>query len=160
MKKLSAIAAFLMLASCGHNKPVADLNQVSDRAPSNERTQAVKSCGYLTSSETSRNAVDVNSDAKIDDRFIVLQVDCNKDGVVDLDSEKQIVGVPTYLVSPQQKGWITRWRKIAIKQQRNQAAKPYVCMDYTAWSDPCTSGKNVYGVSPKFSSKVVVKKVK
>lgn len=151
MKKISVIAALLMLASCGHN-PVADMNPVFDRSPSN--TTEVMSCGLLGSSETARNAVDVNASEKIDDRLFSLQVDCNKDQVVDLKSEKLIVGVPMNQVRPGQRGWITRWRKTAVNVQKNQAAKPYVCMKYQAAYDPCLANKNVYGTAPKFSGKI------
>ena len=159
MKKLSVIAALLMLASCGHKAVDPDRNPAYDRNPS--ATTQVMSCGLLGSSESVRNAVDVNPSMQIDDRMYTLQVDCNKDRVVDLEKEQLIVGVPMSQVSSAQKGWITRWRKIAVKNQKNQAAKPYVCMNYGASFDPCAANRNVYGVAPKFSSKVVVsKKVK
>lgn len=158
MKKLLLIAAVLMLASCGH-KQYADTHPNMDRLPSS--TSEVTSCGLLGSTETARNAVDVNFADKIDDRLYSLQVDCNKDRVVNIESETTIVGIPMNQVSPQQKGWITRWRKVAVKAQKNPAAKPYVCMSYQAAYDPCTANKNVYGLAPRFSSKVVVgKKVK
>ena len=158
MKKISILAALLMLAACGH-KPTAEHNPALDRLPSS--TTEVMSCGLLSSSETARNAVDVNASEKIDDRFFSLQVDCNKDRVVNTENEKLIVGVPMNLVGSAQKGWITRWRKNAVRAQRNPAAKPYVCMNYQAAYDPCTANKNVYGFAPKFSSKVTVsKKVK
>ena len=152
MKKIYVIAAIALLASCGHN-PVADnVNPAFDRAPSS--TSEMMSCGLLGSTETARNAVDVNLAEKIDDRLLSLQVDCNKDQVVDLAKEKLVVGVPMSHVKPGQKGWITRWRKIAIKKQKNQSAKPYVCMKYQAAYDPCTANKNVYGTAPKFSGKI------
>lgn len=152
MKKIYVIAAIALLASCGHN-PVADnVNPTFDRAPSS--TSEMMSCGLLGSTETARNAVDVNYSEKIDDRLYSLQVDCNKDQVVDLEKESLIVGVPVNQVSRSQKGWITRWRKIAVKVQKNQAAKPYVCMKYQASYDPCTANKNVYGMAPRFSSKI------
>ena len=152
MKKIYVIAAIALLASCSHS-PVADyVNPSYDRAPSS--TTEVMSCGLLGSTETARNAVDVNPSEKIDDRTYTLQVDCNRDQVVDLEKEKVVVGVPMNQVRPGQKGWITRWRKIAVKVQKNQAAKPYVCMKYQAAYDPCTANKNVYGLAPKFSSKI------
>lgn len=151
MKKIYVIAAIALLASCGHN-PVADVNPAFDRSPSS--TTEVMSCGLLGSTETARNAVDVNVSERIDDRLFSLQIDCNKDSVVDLEKEKLVVGVPVSQVRPGQKGWITRWRKIAVKVQKNQAAKPYVCMKYQAAYDPCTANKNVYGTAPKFSSKI------
>ncbi len=153
MKKIYVIAAIALLASCSHN-PVADTNPAFDRSPSSTRTQEVMSCGLLGSTETARNAVDVNLEEKIDDRLYSLQIDCNKDKVVDLEKEQLIVGVPMSQVTPSQKGWITRWRKIAIKNQKNQSARPYVCMKYSAWYDPCTAGKNAYGVAPQFSGKI------
>lgn len=153
MKKISILAAILLLASCGHN-PTTDTNPAFDRSPSGTRTQEVMSCGLLGSSETARNAVDVNAEERIDDRLYSLQIDCNNDQVVDLEKEKLIVGVPMNQVTPSQKGWITRWRKIAIKNQKNQSARPYLCMKYSAWYNPCTEGKNAYGVSPKFSGKI------
>ncbi len=159
MKKLSVIAALLMLASCGHKAVDSDRNPAYDRNPA--ATTQVMSCGLLGSSESVRNAVDVNPSAQIDDRMYTLQVDCNRDRVVDSTTEHLIVGVPMNQVNAQQKGWITRWRKIAVKNQKNQSAKPYVCMNYGASFDPCQANRNVYGVAPKFSSKVVVgKKVK
>lgn len=151
MKKISVIAALLMLASCGHN-PVADMNPAFDRSPSS--TTEVMSCGLLGSTETARNAVDVNVSEKIDDRLFSLQVDCNKDQVVDLEKENLVVGIPMNQVRTGQKGWITRWRKTAVKVQKNQAAKPYVCMKYQAAYDPCTANRNVYGMAPKFSGKI------
>ena len=152
MKKIYVIAAIALLASCGHN-PVADnAHPAFDRMPSS--TTEMMSCGLLGSTETSRNAVDVSPDDKIDDRLLTLQVDCNKDQVVDLGKENRIVGIPVSQVKPAQKSWITRWRKIAVKVQKNQAAKPYLCMKYQAAYDPCTANKNVYGTAPKFSSKI------
>lgn len=151
MKKITVIAALLMLASCGHN-PASDRNPAFDRSPS--ASEQVMSCGLLGSTETGRNAVDVNPSERIDDRLYLLQVDCNKDRVVDLEKEQLIVGIPSNQVSPSQKGWITRWRKIAVKVQKNQSAKPYVCVKYAANYDPCTANRNVYGVAPKFSGKI------
>lgn len=152
MRKIYVIAAIALLASCGHS-PIADnTNPSFERMPSS--TTEVMSCGLLGSTETSRNAVDVNVSEKIDDRLYSLQLDCNKDRVVDLDKERLVVGVPMNQVTPAQKGWITRWRKIAVKVQKNQAAKPYLCMKYQAAYDPCVAGKNVYGIAPQFSGKI------
>lgn len=152
MKKIYVIAAIALLASCSHN-PVADNGHPAfDRAPS--AVSEVMSCGRLGSTETSRNAVDVNPFEKIDDRLFTLQVDCNKDGVVNSVKENRYVGIPVNQVSPQQKGWITRWRKIAVKVQKDQAAKPYLCMKYQAAYDPCAANRDVYGMAPKFSSKI------
>lgn len=151
MKKIVILATILLLTSCGHN-PTSDGNPTFDRAPSS--TTEVMSCGLLDSTETARNAVDVNYSEKIDDRLYSLQVDCNKDQVIDSEKERFIVGIPLKQVRTSQKGWITRWRKIAIKKQKNQAAKPYVCMRYKASYDPCMANKNVYGTAPKFSSKI------
>lgn len=157
MKKIYVIAAIALLASCSHNQ--VDTHPNMDRLPSS--TTEVMSCGLLGTTETSRNAVDVNFAEKIDDRLYSLQIDCNKDSVVNLEKEHLIVGVPMSQVKPAQKSWITRWSKRAIRTQHNPAAKPYVCMTYQASYDPCTANKNVYGVAPRFSSKVLVgKKVK
>ncbi|AZZ37659.1 hypothetical protein CIK05_12920 [Bdellovibrio sp. qaytius] len=153
MKKLSVIAALLLLASCGHKTMVED-----DRMPSSVTTMEVQQCGWLSSSETSRNAVDLNSSEKIDDRAYVMQLDCNNDQVLDTDSERSIVGFPMNQITPAQKGWITRWRKIAVKVQKDQSAKPYVCAKFSAPYNPCTAKRNSYGLAPVFSSKVVVAK--
>lgn len=153
MKKISVVAALLVLASCGH-QPVADSDSAFDRKPSN--TTEIMSCGLLGSAETARNAVDVNISEKIDDRIYSLQIDCNRDRVVHPENERLIVGIPANLVRSSQKGWITRWRKTAVKAQKNPAAKPYVCMNYQAAYDPCAANKNVHGYAPKFSSKVLV----
>lgn len=150
MRKIGLLAALLFLASCGH-KQISE-NPAFDRAPSS--TKEIISCGLLGSTETSRNAVDVNYSEKIDDRIYSLQIDCNSDQKVDLEKEKLIVGVPVTQVHSAQKGWITRWRKAAIKTQKNHAAKPYVCMKYQAAYDPCVTNRNVYGVAPQFSSKI------
>lgn len=151
MKKIYVIAAIALLASCSHNQVADNAHPAFDRMPASTE---VTSCGLLSSTETGRNAVDVNIAEKIDDRMYALQLDCNKDRVVDLEKEKLLVGVPVNQVRPAQKGWITRWRKIAVKVQKNQAAKPYVCMKYQAAYDPCVAKKNVYGMSPKFSGKI------
>lgn len=152
MRKVYVVMAMAFLASCGHN-PVADnVHPAFDRMPSS--TSEMMSCGLLSSTETARNAVDVNLSEKIDDRLYTLQVDCNKDQVVDAAKEQRVVGVPANQVKPSQKGWITRWRKIAVNVQKDQSAKPYVCMKYQAAYDPCTANKNVYGTAPRFSSKI------
>jgi hypothetical protein len=148
MKKLSVVVALVLLASCGHSPKDPSL----DRTPSN--TTEVMSCGLISSTETSRNAVDVNWADKVDDRHYSMQIDCNKDQLVDLSSEKLVVGIPMSQVKPGQRGWITRWRKLAVKVQQNQSAKPYVCMTYQAAYDPCTANRNAYAMSPKFSGKI------
>lgn len=144
MKKLSIIAALLMLASCGHN-PVASTESNYDRMPSS--TKEIKSCGLLSTTETVRNAVDA------EDRLYSLQISCaNKAEVA--------VGFPMNQIHPSQKGWITRWRKTAVKAQKNPSAKPYVCATYQAAYDPCAANKSVYGYAPEFSGKIAAKKVR
>lgn len=154
MKNYSFFLALIMLTSCTHKQPT-ETHPNFDRLPSS--VSRVSSCGFLGSTETARNAVDVNYADKIDDRFYSLQLDCNKDRRLNTQKETKIAGFPVNQVSSQQKGWITRWRKMAVKAEKNPAARPYVCVNYQASYDPCLENKNVYGLAPKFSSKVVVR---
>ncbi len=137
--------SFLMVStlfSCAHKN-----NQDGPRAPSSVSYTEVSKCGELQYSENSRNAVDN------DDIFYSLKLDCNADGKVNKYDEQRAISIPVQQLSPQQKAWITRWKRQAVQRQKDSGANPFVCAQVLVIEDPCASGKNVLGYSPKLTLK-------
>lgn len=130
------------LFSCAHKK-----NPEGLRAPSSTSYTEISKCGELQYSENSRNAVDS------DDIFYNLKIDCNDDGRVNKYDEQRAISIPVNQLSPQQKAWVTRWKRQAVQQQKDSSAHPFVCVQILAVEDPCVSGKNVLGYSPKLTLK-------
>jgi len=140
----AAVCAMTLLQfSCAHQPDSAD----DTRAPSSVSYSEINKCGELSYSEDSRNAVDS------DDLFYNLKIDCSSDGVVNKDDKQRVISFPLNQLQPQQKAWITRWKRQVVRQKNNARANPFVCAQLLAVEDPCSSGKNVLGYSPKFTLK-------
>ena len=106
----------------------------------------VKSCGLISSNETSRNALDAV------DVMYTLQIDCNKDGKIGQEDAHILAAFEHNEVRPQQKSWLRKLHKKAVLAEKKASAMPYLCVNYKAEADPCLTFKNVFGVEPVFLS--------
>lgn len=138
--KLIMTVSLFSLAACA----------VQKRTPSGETSdQNVKSCGLISSNETSRSALDT------EDALYTLQIDCNKDGKLNPEDGHVLTAFDYKEVTPQQKSWIKKWHKDFVVSLKKASAQPYVCVRYKAEADPCLTFKNVYGIDPIFSSRSI-----
>ncbi len=108
----------------------------------------VKSCGLISSNETSRTALDAG------DVLYTLQIDCNKDGKIGQEDTHILAAFEYSEVRPEQKIWLKNLHKKAVLAEKKASALPHVCVKYKAEADPCLTFKNVYGVEPEFTSQV------
>ncbi len=128
--------------SCTHTPPSA-------RLPSSAKDyQQVFKCGVLNYSESSYNTVDS------EDIYYNLNLDCNGDRQVNKSDQRKVISIPVQQLSPQQKGWITRWTVKAQRQSKKLSARPYVCAELTVTDDPCQTGNNVIGYRPRLTSNI------
>lgn len=135
--KLTLIISLFFLAACA----------VQKRTPSGALPdQNIKSCGIISSNETSRSALDT------EDVLYTLQIDCNNDGKLNPEDGHVLTAFEYSEVKPQQKKWLKELHKKAVSTQMKAAALPYVCVKYQAEVDPCPTFKNTYGVNPKFAT--------
>lgn len=136
LKFLSVHALLIFLAACAVQKrtpsgAVPDLN--------------VKSCGLISSNETSRTALDAI------DVLYTLQIDCNKDGKIGQEDAHILAAFEYNEIRPQQKSWLRNLHKKVVLAEKKASALPYVCVKYKAEADPCLTFKNIYGIEPAFS---------
>ena len=135
--KLIMIVCLFFLTACA----------VQKRTPSGETPdQIIKSCGHISSNETSRSALDA------EDVLYTLQIDCSKDGRLNPEDGHVLTAFEYGEVRPQQKRWLKSLHKKAVSTEMKAAALPYVCAKYQSESDPCLTFKNVYGINPQFST--------
>ncbi len=136
--KLTLIVSLFFLTACAIQK----------RTPSGASPdQSIKSCGLISSNETSRSALDT------EDVLYTLQIDCNNDGKLNPEDGHVLTAFEHSEIKPQQKSWIKKWHKDFVLSQKKASALPYVCVRYKAKADPCLTFKNVYGIDPVFSSR-------
>lgn len=139
--KLFKLTSLIFLAACAVQKrtpsgAVPDLN--------------VKSCGLISSNETSRTALDAV------DVLYTLQIDCNKDGKIGQEDAHILAAFDYSEVRQEQKNWLKSLHKKVVLVEKKASALPYICVQYKAEADPCLTFKNVYGIEPVFSSQGAV----
>lgn len=134
-----------MFSSC------VQINTSPERIPNSEpvpATNIINACGEIQYSENSYAALDS------DDVMYVLKLDCNHDRKISVEDNNLIIGIPITELRPQQKAWLTRWKKLAIQAAKKSSANPYLCMHVETLNDPCLNGKSVLGYKPRFTSKI------
>ena len=122
-----------------------------DREPSAEKGKAlnaVNQCGEIKYSENNNVARDE------DDIMYSLSLDCNRDKIIDEQDRGLVIGIPLEQLKPQQKAWLTRWKRQAVQSAKDLNANPYLCLQVNATEDPCISGRSVLGTKPVFTSKI------
>lgn len=148
MKKLLVLLVITSWFGCS-SKPV-DSDEFNNRTPANiAAAQVINKCGEVGYNETSYSALNP------EDVMYIMRLDCNLNRQIDREDGGVVIGLPVNELKPQQKAWLTRWKKMAVRSQKNALASPYLCMKVTATQDPCLSKKSVLGFKPSFTSKVL-----
>lgn len=141
---LSTTAVFLLASSCAQ-QPTSWI-----REPSSSTAQYVmiKQCGEIGYTESNYNALD-NEDA-----MYAFKLDCNGDGKVSRADGGFMIGLPFEYVSPQQKGWITRWKREIVRTTKNASSNPYVCAEIMSYGNPCETKQNSLSGRASFTQNI------
>lgn len=145
--RILAIGMLALLFSCAQAPKITKVDE-APRLPSSQETTMIKQCGEIQYSEDKYTARD-----KDDVMFSVL-LDCNRDRTISAEEGRLVIGIPLAHVKPQQKSWLTRWKRAAVSANNIASANPYVCVTVEATEDPCVTGRSVYGTKPKFVGSV------
>lgn len=142
---MKLILAMLVLAGCGQ------MQKQSEREPSSDKMQkalTIQQCGEIEYSEDNRVARDR------EELMYSLKLDCNRDRKITDADKNLIIGIALEQIRPQQKSWLTRWKRQAVLVAQNAKANPYLCMQVEVSEDPCQTGRSVFGVKPQFTSRI------
>jgi len=147
MKKIIIFLYFTTLISCSHKINLID----RERLPSSDNKLIYKSfseCGEVSLNESTYNTLNQ------EDVMYNLALDCNHDKIINSEDQFLSVAIPVEYVKPAQKGWITRFSKMARKANQSKLAKPYMCVAFQALENPCMSKRSVIGYNPQFTGRV------
>lgn len=147
MNKISLFLYFALMTACSHKTNFVD-NQRLPSSDSKLEYQVFTGCGEISYGDSSYNTLN------LEDVMYNMALDCNHDKIINSDDHFLSVAIPVNYVKPAQKGWITRFSKMARKSQHSKLAKPYMCMSFQALENPCVSRKNTIGYNPKFAGRI------